>query len=239
MTERAVGQVTHPVNSLADIRVAAETLDSILSHVGRLGVETLEGWDAAATSLVERNKVATYGATDDRMNDIDRAQYDAGRGPCVDALRGEPQYYDGEDFKPQWRQFADAAADVGVFSTVSFPFKLHEEVLGAINFYSRQRQALRSGQYEEGLVFAAHAAVLIANARDLSDKQTEIDQLSEGLQTRTIIGQATGLLMAQEGLSSEEAFHKLVEVSQKSNVKLREIAAAYVDSWEDKQPPTG
>lgn len=239
MTERAVGQVTHQVNSLADIRLSTETLDSILSHVGRLGVETLDGWDAAATSLVERDKVATYGATDERMNDVDRAQYAAGRGPCVDALRGEPQYYDGGDIKPEWRQFADAAADIGVYSTVSFPLKLHDQVFGAINFYSGQRQALRSGQYEEGLAYAAHAAVLIANARDLSDKQAEVDQLSEGLQTRTIIGQATGLLMAQEGLTSEEAFQKLVEVSQRSNVKLREIAAAYVDSWEDKQPPTG
>jgi hypothetical protein len=157
----------------------------------------------------------------------------------VDALKGEPQYYDGADIKPEWRHFADAAADAGVYSTVSFPFKLNEEVLGAINFYSGQRQALRPGQHEEGLLFAAQAAVLIANARDLSEKQTEVDQLSEGLQTRTIIGQATGLLMAQESLTSEEAFNKLVEVSQRSNVKLREIAAAYVDSWEDKQQPTG
>jgi AmiR/NasT family two-component response regulator len=42
------------------------------------------------------------------------------------------------------------------------------------------------------------------------------------------------LLMAQEGLTSEEAFQKLVSVSQHANVKLRDIAERYVHSWEEK-----
>lgn len=59
-------------------------------------------------------------------------------------------------------------------------------------------------------------------------------QLEEALLTRTVIGQATGLLMAQEGLTSEEAFARLVRVSQNANLKLRDIAQRYVDTWEDK-----
>lgn len=59
-------------------------------------------------------------------------------------------------------------------------------------------------------------------------------QLEEALRSRTTIGQAVGLLMAQEGFTSEEAFAKLVSVSQNANVKLREIAHRYVDTWEEK-----
>lgn len=59
-------------------------------------------------------------------------------------------------------------------------------------------------------------------------------QLEEALVTRTTIGQAVGLLMAQEALTSEEAFAKLVHVSQNANLKLREIAQRYVEAWEDK-----
>jgi AmiR/NasT family two-component response regulator len=40
--------------------------------------------------------------------------------------------------------------------------------------------------------------------------------------------------MAQEGLTSDEAFQKLVFVSQNANVKLREIAQRYVETWEKK-----
>lgn len=60
----------------------------------------------------------------------------------------------------------------------------------------------------------------------------QVQQLEEGLETRTMIGQATGLLMAQEGLTSQEAFQRLVKISQTSNVKLREIAQKYVTDWE-------
>ncbi len=58
-----------------------------------------------------------------------------------------------------------------------------------------------------------------------------MEQLKEALETRTIIGQATGLLMAQEGLSSEEAFQKLVKVSRNANIKLRDLAQRYADAW--------
>lgn len=59
-------------------------------------------------------------------------------------------------------------------------------------------------------------------------------QLEEALATRTTIGQAVGLLMAQEALTSEEAFTKLVHVSQNANIKLCDIAQRYVEAWEEK-----
>ena len=57
--------------------------------------------------------------------------------------------------------------------------------------------------------------------------------LTEALETRTTIGQAVGLFMAQEAVTAEQAFQKFVIVSQKTNVKLRLIAQQYVQAWED------
>jgi hypothetical protein len=178
VAERPVGQVSHEVNSLADLRLSSETLDSILGHVGRIGVEALEGWDAAGTSLVEGDKVATYGSTSEEVDAVDRGQYDSGRGPCVDALGGHVQYFDGDEIKPEWRQFAETAGDAGIYSVMSFPLMIEEEVIGAINFYSSERQALRPGQREEGLLLAAQGAVAIYNARELMSKKAEVEQLS-------------------------------------------------------------
>lgn len=231
---RPSGKLERPAGSLAELRLEHETLDSVLGHVGRLGVAVLEGWDAAATSLVEREKVATFGSTDERVNPLDQCQYDNGRGPCVDALRGEVQYFDGNEFDPELRQFAQVAADHDVYSVLSFPLRLGDEVIGGLNFYSRERDALRHGQREEGSLFAAQAAVTVANAKTLRDATAQIAQLEEALQTRTLIGQATGLLMAQEGLTSDEAFQRLVKISQSANLKLRDIAHRYVETWESK-----
>lgn len=241
MTERAEGRVERPLNSLAELQLSGTTLDSVLLRVGEMGVATLSGWHACAASLVEGDKIATFGATDERLNFVDQHQYDAMKGPCVDALSGGIQYSDGINPEPRWRMFAEVAADAGIYSVVSFPMKLDGDILGALNFYSEERGALREGQREEGLLFAAQAAVAIANARAYTDKTVQVEQLEDALKTRTVIGQATGLLMAQEGLTSEEAFQKLVQVSQTSNVKLREIALRYVESWErrgENQPST-
>jgi GAF domain-containing protein len=232
--ERPSGRLAHTVNSLADLHLSAESLDSILGHIGNLGVHALEGWDACATSLVEGDRVATFGATDDRVCPIDSYQYDSGQGPCVTALQGESQYFNGENFAPEWREFGEAAARAGIYSVVSFPLKLDDQVIGALNFYSTERDALRSGQREEGLLFASQAAVTLSNAREFFAKKQQVEQLQDGLGTRTIIGQATGLLMAHEGLTSEEAFQKLVNASQQANIKLRDIAQRYVTAWEEK-----
>lgn len=232
---RPSGKIDRPVDSLAELQLSGQTLDKIIGHIGTVAVNTLSGWDAAAASLIERDKVATYGTNDERVNPVDQAQYDSGKGPCVDAMKtGEVKYFDGNEVPPQWRHFAEAAADADVYSVVSFPLKLNDEVMGALNFYSREREALRPGQREEALLFSSHAAVTIANAKALVDADAKLNQLEDALRTRTIIGQATGLLMAQDGLSSEEAFQKLVKVSQNANLKLREIAQRYVETWQEK-----
>lgn len=238
MDQRPTGEISRTVNSLAELRFSELTLDSLLGHIGRFGVEVLEGWEAAGTSLVEGDRVATFGMTDDRVRDIDQAQYDQGIGPCVDAIMNSDSfYYDGTDVEPRWRQFAEAAGSEGIYSVLSVPLQLDGETVGALNFYSGERDALRPGQREEALLFASQAAVSIANVKELVDSRAQADQLGAALQTRTMIGQATGLLMAQESLSSEEAFQKLVRVSQSANVKLREIAQRYVEAWEQRAYP--
>lgn len=235
MSKRASGKVDQSVNSLGELRFEGKAIDSIVAQIGNLAVQTMDGWDAAAASLVAGNKVATYGATDERVSPADQAQYDTDKGPCVDAMKsGEVQYFDGNTVEPRWRQFAETAAGCSIYSTLSFPLMLDDQVMGALNLYSSERDAIRPGHREEGSLFAAQAAVSIANAQAYLAKEILVDQLEEGLQTRTLIGQATGLVMADEGLTSDEAFQKLVKVSQHSNLKLRDVAQRYVDAWEEK-----
>lgn len=235
MAERAKGRTSRPLNSVDEIRVSDQTLDTLMGHLGHLGLLALDGWDAVATSLAEKDKLATFGASEERVNRLDQWQYDHKKGPCVEAIKtGDLQYFDGTQIDPRWRHFAEAAADQAVYSVVSFPLRVDSEVFGAINFYSRERDALRPGQKEEGWIFATQASVVLANAKEFEARGTQLKQLEEGLKTRTMIGQATGLLMAQEGLTSDEAFQKLVKVSQTANVKLRDIAQRYVQAWEAK-----
>ena len=54
--------------------------------------------------------------------------------------------------------------------------------------------------------------------------------LQEALSSRTLIGQAEGILMERFGIDGERAFEVLRRYSQDFNVKLRDVAAQTVSS---------
>lgn len=60
------------------------------------------------------------------------------------------------------------------------------------------------------------------------DLRRKVETLEEALETRTIIGQAPGILMERFGLCAEEAFGYLRRRSNTENVKLHDIAAEIV-----------
>ncbi|MFN2319359.1 MAG: ANTAR domain-containing protein [Dermatophilaceae bacterium] len=47
---------------------------------------------------------------------------------------------------------------------------------------------------------------------------------------RTVIGQATGILMERFGLTSDRAFGLLSKISQDKNLKLRQLAEQFVQT---------
>lgn len=232
---RPTGELSHDLSSLVELDFSAHTLDATLSHVGRLALMELHGWDAAGTTLVERTTAITFGATDDVLTPVDQSQYDLEEGPCLDAFRtGSVHHFTSSASEQRWPRFEAAAHEAGIHSVLSFPLQRKDEFIGALNFYARSPDALQEGHRDTGLMFAAQAAVMLSNAKGYHSQAQMIQQLEDGLQTRTVIGQAVGLLMAQDGLTSDEAFQKLGTVSQNANIKLREIATRYVDAFEGK-----
>ncbi|MCU1488585.1 MAG: hypothetical protein JWN67_5331 [Actinomycetia bacterium] len=67
-----------------------------------------------------------------------------------------------------------------------------------------------------------------AAATEAADQQEELRRLREAITTRGLIGQAIGLLMARDGLSTDHAFALLTRQSQVQNFKLRDLAASIV-----------
>jgi len=71
----------------------------------------------------------------------------------------------------------------------------------------------------------------------LEEARREILTLKAGLDRRTLIGQAVGITMAQAGVTADAAFARLVDLSQDTNVKARDLAQRIVD--EANQQATG
>ena len=66
-------------------RSLAGDADVALQRVADLAVEQLSGCDLAGVTLVRDGVPTTAVFTDPEAPEIDRAQYDTGQGPCLDA----------------------------------------------------------------------------------------------------------------------------------------------------------
>jgi GAF domain-containing protein len=207
--------------SIARSLLARSGIEETLHEICLLAVEVIEGCDHAGVSLVEGRRVTTRGASDPLPEAVDAQQYATDEGPCLDAIR-DHEVVELHDLatEARWPDFCAAARKEGVGAMLAFKLFADEETLGALNLYADTPGAFSSSETarEVGAVFAAHAAVALAAAR-------ERRHLEEALATRSSISVAMGLIMAREGVSEDEAFRILRRASQRTNLKLRELAS--------------
>jgi len=78
-------------------------------------------------------------------------------------------------------------------------------------------------------IVAAHAGMASQVAAALFGHRDLAQQLREAMQSRAVIEQAKGIVMAQQRCTVDEAFERLTKVSQNSNRKLRDVARALVE----------
>lgn len=66
------------------------------------------------------------------------------------------------------------------------------------------------------------------SAADATHATDQAEQLRKGLESRTVIGQAQGMLMQRYDVSADTAFGMLVKLSQVQHIKLRDVAGNLV-----------
>lgn len=215
-------EIAHGFAEVERQLVAADDLDETLARVCQLAVSLIKGCEYAAITLVEGNRPwTTRGATDIVPELVDRLQYDTGQGPCLDAIRlDDILRVDDLSRDDRWPQFAPRAVErTGIRSMLSFRLFVQSNVLGALNLYSKRPSAFTSPRQtiELGEIFATHAAVVLSGRR-------LVEQLQGAMTSRDTISLAMGRLMGRQGLTREEAFDVLRRASQRTNVKVRDIA---------------
>jgi GAF domain-containing protein len=188
------------------------------------------GFDAATVSARSGGDIATLAATDERMQAIDHAQYEAMDGPCIEVLDPiEPLYVEDVLTEDRWPAFCEAADDAGVRSSLSVHVNVSaEETATSLNFYARRSHTLADQQLRQAKTFAAQVAAALSNISMHRAAARLAEQLADAMRTRAGIEQAKGILIAERGVDADEAFELLRDVSQRTNVKLAVVAARLV-----------
>ena len=198
---------------------AERSVQATLEKIVELAVKTIDGCEHAGVSVAERGTIRTPANSDDVPPKVDAVQYETGEGPCLDAIR-EHDVFQTDDLRQErrWPNFARRAAEEsGVVSMLSFRLYIEEDTMGALNLYSKQKAAFDAEDRAVGSIFAAHASVALAAAQQQA-------HLEHAIETRDLIGQAKGILMARQHVTADEAFDMLRRASQRLNIKLRDLA---------------
>lgn len=82
---------------------------------------------------------------------------------------------------------------------------------------------------------AALAELLAVHFRIATARALHRRNLEQAIETRQLIGQAVGVLVERRRVTSEAAFEELVQRSQLTNLKLREMAQIIVDTGQDPE----
>lgn len=223
------------LTGVAGIVAGARGVIAVLGDVAEFARQAIPGVDGAGVTLIDSwgdtPSIETWAVTAEFVEDIDRVQYvDLHEGPCITCMQSRRSTVSGSlGSDNRWPRFGGRVARLGVHSALSLPLVVGEQVIGAVNSYAHSRDAFAEHAVQLGSQFAGPAAVSVYNAQLLAAARDRAEQLQHALGSRAVIDQAIGIIRSRSGGSAEEAFDRLVRMSQAENAKLRVIAERLVE----------
>jgi GAF domain-containing protein len=212
------------------VGMAHEPVGTVLQRVAGLAKETIPGVDEASVTLMKNGKPRTIAFTGPLAVHLDERQYEQGFGPCLDAaVAGSLVIIPDTTTETTYKDFAEVAARQGVTHTLSMGLPFATSTIGGLNLYGTSGEPYDDSSIELTGAFAGYAAIALANAAALADALDEVAGMRTAMQTRAVIEQAKGILMRDNRCTADEAFRMLVQASNLSNRKLRDIALSLVE----------
>ena len=219
------------LSALSQFFVGDRTMLETLERVAEMATVALPAAAFVGLTLTSDGRARTAVFTHADAPQIDEAQYTSGDGPCLESSRtGEIYRIASTRTSDRWPEFCRACVEHGIESTLSLPLTVNGETSGAMNLYSREEHAFDGNAMETARLFAAQAAVVIANAGAYWSARARAEQLDQAMQSRAGIEQAKGIIISTMRCDADEAFDILVKQSQQQNRKLHEIASEIVQN---------
>lgn len=193
---------------------------STMDQAVELAVRQIDGASAATLSVVHRRqRVETAAASDEAARAADELQYELGEGPCLQAIEEDvvvrvPDVERDE----RWPAWSCAVVERTPYrSMLCHRLFTARDRVGALNLYGEQPDAFDRDAVEQGEALAAHVALAVRSAQQIAGLEAALD-------SRTVIGQATGMLMERFGLDAQQAYNLLTRLSSHGNRRLRDLA---------------
>jgi GAF domain-containing protein len=215
--------------ALAKVVLANRELSEVLIQITEIARRAMPTVEAASITLIRGDKPFTAAYDGQMALDADELQYERGYGPCVDAARAAQVFLiDDMASEQRWPDYAEHAVAHGVGSSLSVPLPFQGATIGALNTYSSRPHAFNDHDVELAEEVAAWLAIAIGNAEAAARTIEDLTHLRIAMTSRANIERAKGILMERHKITEDEAFTILTHASQRTNTKLRDVAAELV-----------
>jgi len=190
---------------LAEVLQAQRTLGGALANIAEVAITSVPRCEAASVALSVNGRPATASATGRVALELDMVQYDLHDGPCLTTFRTmEAMRLDLVGLEEEVPHFAVAAGSLGVTSVLSTPAVWGDEPIGTLNLYSR------SGAFDEtaeiiAAVLASQVTIAVSRSPEFATARGVTEQAQRDVDDHADISVATGLLMAKQTCTAEQA----------------------------------
>ncbi|WP_423509575.1 ANTAR domain-containing response regulator [Streptomyces xinghaiensis] len=157
-------------------------------------------------------------------------QWETGEGPVPAVLEtGRPAVSEDLLYDERWPRYRARALEAGVRSSTTLPFR-REDLLVTLTVHGFRPGRLVDPARGVTALLGDLATSEIVRGIEQRRLRAEIDQLGTALRARPVVDQACGIVMHVLGCDADTAFGLLRTMSQRTNRKLSELAAALVGS---------
>jgi GAF domain-containing protein len=222
--------MTDNKHSTAVLALLSDYLDE-QAHIAHRQIEDVAG---VAITMRIADTPLTIGSSTELALDVDQVQYQIGFGPCLATLEtGTGMYVPDLAADDRWGEYGPRAAERGARCCVSVPILARGEPTAVLKAYSGEVDGLTPEQQDLVAARGEELAGGIGLALSLTDHAQQLDDRVAAMEHRHVIDLAVGMVMEQVRCGPAQAFSMLRRQSQRSNVKLHDLAQRLINTVSD------
>jgi GAF domain-containing protein len=209
---------------LTNVMQHERSLGPSLARVAEAAVASIPRCDSASVALSVEGRPATAAMSARIALELDLVQYSTGEGPCLRTMESATSMrIDLVEHDEEFPHFASGAKRLGVNAVLSLPATIDSRAVGTLNVYSR------SGPFDEtaediGRVLATQVAIALVQSDQLAASQAVADRAQREADEAAEVSMATGMLVAAEECTVEQAEGLLRGAARQDEERLITIA---------------